>query len=526
MKVCNSYTVNNQNAAWLSVIFCECTTTTTEVFLYFTERPCRLKWDPDYVPSIFSFKERNEEADEDKLARSHRLQNRRRGYSSSTRSSTRKASRKCKSTTTHDQVPQVENAEELTSTGNDITDSTGIMDNEILSGAVETMEIDHEQHCDGPDDSSVLHQPRTLSHLAEECLKGYIPSLVMIIHKQQQIIQQQHHVIDALNDKKVSLEKCLDEQKELTEMVKEELQTASVLLSPSLRMKDDDEQTYFYSGLPSYSAFTTLLALLSTVLPPYEHRGISHSDQLLMVLMKLRRATTNQDLAYRFRIDVTRVSKIFHLWIDTMAFQLKPLVKWPERGMIRTTIPDCFKPKYARTTCIIDCSEIFIQRPSSLAARAETYSNYKSHNTVKFLIAISPTGAIIFVSKCWGGRASDKHITAHSGFLDKLMHGDLVLADRGFDITEPLALRGASLAIPPFTKGKPQLSQREVETARELSRVRIHVERAIGRLKNFRILQSTLPITLVKSTTDEEFCTIDKILFVCAALCNLQPPLV
>ena len=47
MKVCNSYTVNNQNAAWLSVIFCECTTTTTEVFLYFTGRPCRLKWDPD-----------------------------------------------------------------------------------------------------------------------------------------------------------------------------------------------------------------------------------------------------------------------------------------------------------------------------------------------------------------------------------------------------------------------------------------------------------------------------------------------
>ena len=77
----------------------------------------------------------------------------------------------------------------------------------------------------------------------------------------------------------------------------------------------------------------------------------------------------------------------------------------------------------------------------------------KHHNTVKFLIAISPTGAIIFVSRCWGGHTSDKHITAHSGFLDKLMHGDLILADCEFDITEPLALRGASLAIPPFTKG-------------------------------------------------------------------------
>ena len=173
-----------------------------------------------------------------------------------------------------------------------------------------------------------------------------------------------------------------------------------------------------------------------------------------------------------------------------------------------------------------DCSEIFIQRPTSLTARSQTYSNYKSRNTVKFLIAISPTGAIIFVSKCWGGRASDKHITSHSGFLNKLIHGDLVLADRGFDITEALACYGANLAIPPFTKGKPQLSCREVETARELSRVRIHVERAIGRVKNYKLLQATLPITLVKNPCDQGYCVIDKILFVCCALCNLQPPLV
>ena len=49
------------------------------------------------------------------------------------------------------------------------------------------------------------------------------------------------------------------------------------------------------------------------------------------------------------------------------------------------------------------------------------------------------------------------------------------MTDRGFDIADELALVGASLAIPPFTKGKPQLSQREVESARALSHVRIHV---------------------------------------------------
>ena len=180
-----------------------------------------------------------------------------------------------------------------------------------------------------------------------------------------------------------------------------------------------------------------------------------------------------------------------------MARELNQLIVWPDRQMIRKTLPDCFKALYARATCIIDCSEIFIERATSLSARSEIYSNYKSHNTAKFFIAISPTGAIIFISKCWGGRrTSDKMIISKCGFLDKISHGDLVLADRGFDIAEDLGLRGASLAIPAFTKGKPQLSQRAVETSRALSNVRIHVERAIGRMKCYKILQNTFPISL------------------------------
>ena len=57
------------------------------------------------------------------------------------------------------------------------------------------------------------------------------------------------------------------------------------------------------------------------------------------------------------------------------------------------------------------------ERPSDLMARAQTYSQYKHHNTVKFLIGISLQGVISFVSKGWGGRASDKHITERCGIL-------------------------------------------------------------------------------------------------------------
>ena len=70
-------------------------------------------------------------------------------------------------------------------------------------------------------------------------------------------------------------------------MVKKELWIASVSLSPSLCMKDDDDQTYYYTGLPTCVAFTTLLSFFSSVLTLNEHRGVSPSDQFLMVLMKL-----------------------------------------------------------------------------------------------------------------------------------------------------------------------------------------------------------------------------------------------
>ena len=342
----------------------------------------------------------------------------------------------------------------------------------------------------------------------------------------QDFNRQDETNLDEGSGRMIELEEEVSKQGSLITVLQSEYQKALSNCSPFKRLERDDEQTRFYTGLPSYKIFDFLLQKLKSISPTYDRYGLSAGDQLVLVMMKLRLATPHKDLAYRFGVHVSRVTKIFHYWIDIMSRELQQLISWPDHELVRETLPDCFKPKYTRTKCIIDCSEVFIQRPTSLSARAETYSSYKSHNTVKFLVAISPTGAIIYVSKCWGGRVSDKHLTSSCGFFNKLMHGDLVLADRGFDISEELALHGATLAIPPFTKGKLQLSQREVEESRNLSRLRIHVERAIGRLKYYKILHSTLPIALVKRPYESYYATIDKILIVCSALCNIQPPLI
>ena len=138
---------------------------------------------------------------------------------------------------------------------------------------------------------------------------------------------------------------------------------------------------------------------------------------------------------------------------------------------------------------IIDASELFIQIPSDLILQSSTWSNYKQHTTTKFLIGITPNGAITFVSPAFVGSISDPELTRSSGLLPKLQSKKniSVMTDRGFTIQDQLQSIDVALNIPPFLDGKQQLSANEVQQGRSIASLRIHVERAIGRLKNFTI---------------------------------------
>ena len=91
------------------------------------------------------------------------------------------------------------------------------------------------------------------------------------------------------------------------------------------------------------------------------------------------------------------------------------------------------------------------------------------------------------------------------------------MADRGFNIRDLLLRRNAFLNIPAFSNGK-QLAARAVKKSRQIASVRIHVERQMERIKNYKIIQGIIPLKLKTS--------MDQILTVCAVLSNLQNPLV
>ncbi|CAN8016388.1 unnamed protein product [Ixodes persulcatus] len=293
-------------------------------------------------------------------------------------------------------------------------------------------------------------------------------------------------------------------------------------------LQRDPKKVKCYTGLESFDVLFGVYHLIECAVRHSATNSLSKFQEFLVFLMKLRLNLTFQDLAFRFGVSEATISRVFDRWLHVAYFRLKSQIIWPERRTLQQTMPQPFYDAFGdKVSVVLDCFEIKIERPSSLLPRAQTWSQYKSSNTAKFLIGIAPQGTTTFISEGWGGRTSDKHVTEHSGILDKLQPGDVVLADRGFDISDSVGLHRAKLHIPAFTKGKQQLSVSDVETTRKLANVRIHVERVIGLVRNkYVILKSTLPVDFVTCRPGDDLPAVDKVVTVCCALSNFSPSVV
>ena len=288
--------------------------------------------------------------------------------------------------------------------------------------------------------------------------------------------------------------------------------------------KADEKLLRFYTGLNSFTVLMAVFELVAAVIPENPLSKLSKFQSFTLTLMKMRLDASTFDLAFRFGVSATTASRVFSRWIEAMDVRLAFLVTWPDRESLQRTMPFCFRPNYGlKVTSIIDCFELFIEKPSNLLPKSCTWLQYKHHNTAKYLISVTPQAIISFISNAWGGRVSDKHIVENCGYLRHLLPGDVVLADRGFDIADSLALYGATLNIPAFTRGRDQLPAEDVEATRKLANVRIHVERVIGTVRQrFQILSATgvLPKELIERKINGSI-VLDSVVRVCCSLNNV-----
>lgn len=169
----------------------------------------------------------------------------------------------------------------------------------------------------------------------------------------------------------------------------------------------------------------------------------------------------------------------------------------------------------------IDCFEVFVQNPTKLDARKQVFSNYKHQNTFKFLVGVSPQMGITYISRMYGGRASDKFCRSDSEDLlyNLEVSKGSVMTDRGFLISGIINDMGVKLHMPAF-KGaeRAQLTSTEASKSEDISKVRIHVEHAIQRIKTFHILDGELKLSMKELA--------EQIFTVCGYLINFQTPIV
>ena len=173
--------------------------------------------------------------------------------------------------------------------------------------------------------------------------------------------------------------------------------------APTREFFDSDSKVLFYTGLPSLEILNVVFEHVS----PHVTRktlSLDRFQEFVIVLMKLRLNMPLQDLAYRFKVSHSTVSRIFSSWLVVMDIRLFPLISWPEREQLWRTMPQCFMYSFGKkVTVVIDCFEVFIEKSTNLLARAQTFSSYKHHNTIKLLIGITPQGTVSYVSEAWGG---------------------------------------------------------------------------------------------------------------------------
>ncbi|XP_061692084.1 uncharacterized protein LOC133509230 isoform X1 [Syngnathoides biaculeatus] len=327
------------------------------------------------------------------------------------------------------------------------------------------------------------------------------------------------------------------ETKRQLNMLEEKLRRNDNVTSSSFTvdvLMEDESHMHYYTGF-SKDTFNAIFKFLvpDTDSCPLKYVGkgnlsqikkISFKDQLLLTLCKLRNDSDLQDRAFRFSLTKQVVGVVFNSWVNYMYLRFGEVCIWPPRDVIYEHMPGNYRQEFPDTFSIIDCTEIRIQKPSSLNAQSQTYSTYKSCNTLKALVAVDPRGSVIFSSMLFAGSISDKEIYKKSGFQSMLIQlveigylktGDGIMADKGFDIVKEVEDVGLKLNIPPFAKSGIQMNSHDVNLTQKIAKHRVHVERAIRRIKSFKILSGRISLSLMSS--------IAQIWYVCSFLTNFMP---
>ncbi|XP_016112059.1 uncharacterized protein [Sinocyclocheilus grahami] len=276
-----------------------------------------------------------------------------------------------------------------------------------------------------------------------------------------------------------------EELKREIEDLRKQLEQAKVNSRFGLqRFAGSDEDIRFYTRFATYKHMMAFWEQIE----PSTHR---------MIRVTSSKVTRETGLYVKTRA-LPAIDEFFlfmmHLALGLKQKDLVPcnLVVWLPKERVRAYLPEEFE-NFRDTQVILDCTELRCQTPSSLLLQSEVFSNYKSHCTFKALIGMAPHGAVTFVSGLYAGSISDRELFKQSGIIDVLTPDMAIMVDKGFLIDN---LVPCKIHRPAFVTKGTQMSAGEVIHTQSVARLRVHVERLIRRVKEHKLFDAVIPLSI------------------------------
>ncbi|XP_056092311.1 uncharacterized protein LOC130071488 [Rhinichthys klamathensis goyatoka] len=317
-----------------------------------------------------------------------------------------------------------------------------------------------------------------------------------------------------------AVDNALDQSEDLHKKVEQlmrQVEELSVGQRFSLgRFAASDDDIRFYTRFMTYRHLMTFWKLIepashkmirvtraraTTMRSEAETRGstwgqsLQPIDEFFLFMVHLSVGPTQRDLSHRFNIHQSTVSRIITTWANFLYTILGSVRIWMSEEEVKAHLPNEFQD-YPDTQVVIDCTELRCQTPSSLLLQSEVFSNYKSHCTFKGLIGMAPHGVVTFVSSLYAGSVSDKELFKQSGIVSLLKPGMAIMVDKGFLVDDCVPCK---VYRPAFLSKRKQLTADEVKKTQSIARLRVHVERLIRRVKEHKLFDTEIPLSITGS---------------------------
>lgn len=221
------------------------------------------------------------------------------------------------------------------------------------------------------------------------------------------------------------------------------------------------------------------------------------ADALFMYLMKLRTAKSDTEIGFLFNVSRDTVARRIEMARKSLKRDVVPKYvnrEWSRDELIahKTVLSHKLFDDGNQCTAhiILDGTYIFIEKSKSHQSQKGTYNSHKKRNYVKVMVGTAPDGFIIFVAGPFMAGANDASITStllseNIPALKNFQPEDVAIVDRGFrDCVVDLVNKGFIVKTPACSALGTQLTTKEANKTRLVTRVRFDIERMNGVMKN------------------------------------------